>query len=216
MITSELKKRLVTSFFLILILLIVIKSNFFLGFCLIVLSVLSILEFLNIIRKIINNKIVLILLNTFFILYVFSFSTAFFHFSNFLNLKIILFVILSCCIASDIGGFIIGKKFKGPKLTKISPNKTINGSLGSIIFSIFIFSGLCYYFTNNFSYKFILVAIIISLANQFGDLLFSYLKRRAKMKNTGNILPGHGGILDRLDGIYLGLPVGFTFIILIF
>ena len=121
-----------------------------------------------------------------------------------------------CCIGSDIGGYIFGKIFKGPKLTKISPKKTISGAIGSIVFSALLFCSLIFAFLNQFNYKFLVVAIITSIFCQIGDLLFSLLKRKAKLKDTGNILPGHGGILDRLDGILLGSPIGFTSIFLFY
>jgi phosphatidate cytidylyltransferase len=112
-----------------------------------------------------------------------------------------------------MGGFIFGKLFKGPKLTKISPNKTYSGAIGSIIFSVIVFSSLIFYFTGEFNYLILFTGIIISTACQIGDLFFSHLKRKARIKDTGNILPGHGGVLDRLDGIFLGIPFGFLFFI---
>jgi phosphatidate cytidylyltransferase len=127
-----------------------------------------------------------------------------------------LFILLLTCIASDIGGYVIGKILKGPKITKISPKKTFSGALGSILFSIITLLVLIYYTLNIFDYKLILIAIITSSTNQLGDLLFSYLKRKAKIKNTGNFLPGHGGILDRLDGILIGLPIGYVSLIFVF
>tara|TARA_B100001093_G_C26670237_1_gene945865 strand:- start:598 stop:999 length:402 start_codon:yes stop_codon:yes gene_type:complete len=133
-----------------------------------------------------------------------------------LQLKIILFSLLFCCIASDVGGFIFGKYFKGPKLTKISPNKTYAGAIGSIFLSLIIFSGSIFYFTQNFNFEIISVAVMTSISCQIGDLIFSFLKRKVKIKDTGNVLPGHGGVLDRLDGIFLGIPVGLILIILIF
>ncbi|MDC1151009.1 phosphatidate cytidylyltransferase [Pelagibacteraceae bacterium] len=216
MITENLKKRIYTSIVLFLIILLVLQFNVILIFSLIVLGVLSVLEFFNIIKKIIKNKFYLISFNIFFVMYVFIFCSTFFFFSNFLWLKIILFSILFACISSDIGGFIFGKIFKGPKLTKISPNKTYSGAIGSLIFSIIVFSSLIFYFTGDFNYIILIVGIIISVASQIGDLFFSFLKRKARIKDTGNILPGHGGVLDRLDGIFLGVPFGFLFLILFY
>ena len=140
----------------------------------------------------------------------------FLYFSNFFHLKIIIFSLLLSCVASDIGGFVFGKTFKGRKITKISPNKTYAGSIGSVIFSMVVFSGSIFFFTNNFSYIILIIAIITSIACQFGDLFFSFLKRKAKIKDTGNFLPGHGGILDRLDGIFLGMPIGFISLIIFY
>ena len=113
-----------------------------------------------------------------------------------------------------VGGFIFGKIFKGPKLTRISPNKTIAGSLGSIILTIIALSCAIYFFTNSFSYVVVIIAIITSIACQIGDLFFSFLKRKAKIKDTGKILPGHGGVLDRLDGIIFAVP--FSYLLLKF
>jgi phosphatidate cytidylyltransferase len=203
----NLKKRIYTSIILFLIIYLIISFNFFLLFILIVLGNLSILEFFNISKRIIKNKFNLFFINTIFSLYIFLFCILFFYFSNILYLKIILFSLLFGCIASDVGGYVFGKFFKGPKLTKISPKKTITGSIGSIIFTIVIITFLFFYITNSFSYYSIIIAILTSLSCQVGDLFFSYLKRKAKIKDTGNFLPGHGGILDRLDGILLAIPL---------
>jgi len=203
----NLKKRIYTSIILFLIIYLIISFNFFLLFILIVLGNLSILEFFNISKRIIKNKFNLFFINTIFSLYIFLFCILFFYFSNILYLKIILFSLLFGCIASDVGGYVFGKLFKGPKLTKISPKKTITGSIGSIIFTIVIITFLFFYITNSFSYYSIIIAILTSLSCQVGDLFFSYLKRKAKIKDTGNFLPGHGGILDRLDGILLAIPL---------
>tara|TARA_B100002019_G_C21061597_1_gene494360 strand:- start:360 stop:728 length:369 start_codon:yes stop_codon:yes gene_type:complete len=120
------------------------------------------------------------------------------------------------CIASDIGGYVVGKNVKGPKLTRISPKKTISGALGSIIFTIITISILVNYVFDKFNFQVLIISIITSLACQIGDLFFSYLKRKAKIKDFSNYLPGHGGILDRIDGIYFGIPAGIiTFIFLI-
>ncbi len=216
MISKEFKNRVLTSIFLIFTLYFIIKFNLFLVFCLIIFGVLSILEFIKILNLIIKSKFILISLNIFFILYIFLFCLIFFYFSSIQHLKVMLFILLLTCIASDIGGYVIGKILKGPKITKISPKKTFSGALGSILFSIITLLVLIYYTLNIFDYKLILIAIITSSTNQLGDLLFSYLKRKAKIKNTGNFLPGHGGILDRLDGILIGLPIGYVSLIFVF
>ena len=209
MITKDLKKRIYTSLILFLLITLISSSKVILVLSLIVLSVLSILEFINLTNKIMKNKFYSFVSNLFFVIYIFIFCLFFFYFSNFFHLKVMLFSLLLCCIASDVGGFVFGKTFKGPKITKISPNKTYSGSLGSVIFSMVVFSGSIFFFTNNFNYMILIIAIITSIACQFGDLFFSFLKRKAKIKDTGNFLPGHGGILDRLDGIFLGIPIGF-------
>ena len=125
--------------------------------------------------------------------------------------------ILSICFFSDIGGYIIGKLIGGKKLTKISPNKTISGSIGSFSFSVFPL--LLFYNYNQYEYFFsinnLLFCLIISLVCQLGDLFISYLKRKAKIKDTGFILPGHGGLLDRVDGIIFAVPFAYLFVELI-
>ena len=116
--------------------------------------------------------------------------------------------IISICFLSDIGGYVFGKIIGGKKLTKISPNKTISGSIGSFIFSIFsliIFSNVDN-LKLNFNFDNLFLCLSISLICQLGDLFISLLKRKAKIKDTGKILPGHGGILDRVDGIIFALP----------
>ena len=139
----------------------------------------------------------------------------FLFFSFSFQLKVITFIILIGCISSDIGGYIFGKTFKGPKLTKISPNKTISGAVGSIFLTCFSVSLITYLLVQKINIEIVLIAFFISVSSQLGDLFFSFLKRKAKIKDTGNILPGHGGILDRLDGIYLGLPIGYLILILL-
>ena len=119
--------------------------------------------------------------------------------------------IFCICIFSDIGGLVFGKFFGGKKLTKISPKKTISGSVGSFFFSL-VLVPLFINFYNNHTDLFLLtvITIIISFTCQLGDLIISYLKRKAKVKDTGDLLPGHGGILDRIDGILLAVPIGLV------
>ena len=136
------------------------------------------------------------------------------HFGN-ESLSYFLLIII-ICISTDIGGYFFGKTFKGPKLTKISPNKTYSGALGSIILSLTTVLFLTYYFVKIIDLKIAIVAIMTSIFCQIGDLTFSFLKRKARLQDTGKILPGHGGILDRLDGILLGVPLGFVTFVLIY
>ena len=210
---SILQKRIYTSSLLIFTVLLIFKFNAILVYFLIILGVLSILEFINLTKKINLNQYILILINSFFIFYVFVYCVFFFFFSNIEIFKLILFILLFGCIASDIGGFVFGKIFKGPKLTPISPNKTFTGSAGSLILCTIVVSFLSFFFINTLNFKIVLVALITSMFCQSGDLLFSFLKRKANLKDTGKILPGHGGILDRLDGIFFGVPFGFLALI---
>ena len=215
MISDNLKNRIYTSMALLLSVFLIFNFNIILIYFLILLGVLSILEFMHLTNKISSKRIMFILINIFFGIYVFIFSFMFFFFSNLDGLKIILFALLLGCIASDIGGYTFGRIFKGPKLTKISPKKTYAGAAGSIFFTLIIISLLFYYFLHSFNYKIIIIAFTTSIFCQIGDLIFSFLKRKAKLKDTGKFLPGHGGILDRLDGIFLGIPFGFLTLILL-
>ena len=213
--SKNLQKRIYTSIILLFLLFLMITDNYIMAFFLMLIGVFSVLEFFKIILKIFEkNKIKQFFYNIIFIIYIFSFCTYFLTLSSFLHLKILIFMILLTCVVSDIGGFIFGKIFKGPKLTKISPNKTISGAIGSLIFSSLFILMLTYYLTKNFSLYIIIIGCIISISCQIGDLFFSFLKRKSFLKDSGNFLPGHGGILDRIDGMLLGIPVGFlTFLI---
>ena len=212
---KNLQKRIYTSIILFLLLFLMIADNHVMTFFLMLIGTFSVLEFFKIILKIFEkNKMKQFFCNITFIIYIFSFCTYFLILSSFLHLKILIFMVLLTCVASDIGGFIFGKIFKGPKLTKISPNKTISGAIGSLIFSSFFIFMLTYYLTKSFDLYIIIIGCIISISCQIGDLFFSFLKRKSFLKDSGNFLPGHGGILDRIDGMLLGIPVGFlTFVI---
>ena len=216
MISTNLKKRFYTSILLFFLIISLGYSDFVLVYSLIVLGTISILEFLNLTQKITINRFFFILFNFVFIIYIFLFCFLFLFFSNFIQLKLFIFILLISCAASDIGGFFFGKIFKGPKLTKISPKKTFSGAIGSIFLTITTMILLFFLITKNFNYAFIIVGIITSVACQLGDLLFSLFKRKAKLKDTSNFLPGHGGVLDRIDGILIGVPIGFISIILFF
>ena len=128
--------------------------------------------------------------------------------SHYTNLKLYLLYSLLVSILSDIGGLVIGKTIKGKKLIKISPNKTISGCIGSFIFSLIL---IPIFYEELSAYSFlilILITVMISITSQLGDLFISLLKRKAKVKDTSDILPGHGGFLDRVDGIIFALPIG--------
>ena len=216
MMSSNLKKRIFTSIGLLFLVLLIFKYNLALIYCLILIGVLSILEFIQITKKIFKNSLSLILINKIFILYIFLFCYLFLILSNQFNWKLVIYILLLGCVASDIGGFIFGKTFKGPKLTKTSPNKTYAGALGSIFLTMLIIAILFNLIMTQFTFKILLIGLIVSITCQLGDLFFSFLKRKAKIKDTGNFLPGHGGILDRVDGILFGLPVGFITMAIIF
>lgn len=214
MTTDNFKKRIITSTALIILLFFVIFSKIALLYSLIIIGVYSVLEFINLSQNIFKKFISRVISNILFTIFIFIYFTIFFYFSNFIQLKIILFALLFGCIASDIGGYIFGKIIKGPKISKISPNKTLAGSFGSLILCSTTFTVSILFFTNTSSLLIMITGLVTSVFCQLGDLFFSYLKRKAKKKDTGNILPGHGGILDRIDGILLGIPSGYLFLLI--
>ena len=138
-----------------------------------------------------------------FIFLLFSFYT-FYHLS--IELFLLIYVIL-ICISNDMGGYIFGKIFKGPKLTTISPNKTYAGMFGGYLLSL-----ICLIVITNFidysikTFQLILITILLSTVSQVGDIIVSYFKRQANIKNTSNLIPGHGGLLDRIDGMIFAVP----------
>ena len=212
---SNISQRILTSFPLLIIAIFAIYNNAVLVLSLFIISSVLIFEFSNILKKIFkrNNSNSLIFINLFvFYVCLFNVQIYFFLSDNIEDKQTIFLFILSICIFTDIGGYIFGKIFKGKKLTSISPNKTYAGMFGSFICSLIICMLFIKYF--NFSNNLIIFTLIISLVSQIGDLFFSYLKRKAKIKDTGNFLPVHGGLLDRLDGIIFAIPLGikiFTF-----
>lgn len=211
-----LKKRVLTSAVLIFFIFLIFKSIYFMVLALLIFGTISILEFLNLTKKIFKRNVFNYTVNFFYIFFLSIFSISFFYLYNFQHTKLILFILLAGCVASDIGGYVFGKIFKGPKLTKISPKKTISGALGSLIFTCVVILSLIYIETNFLNFSIFIVSLVTSISCQFGDLFFSFLKRKAKLKDTGNLLPGHGGVLDRLDGIFFGIPFGFLTLILLF
>ena len=216
--TKELYLRIFTSLILITLLILMINYSIILISTLILIFVSSWIEFNNIINRIHLRKKKLNLskfLFKFLILIYLSFFTIVIideFIENQPNISWNLIFVISVCVLSDIGGYIFGKTFKGKKITKISPNKTYSGMFGSFFLSI-IFA-LSYSFSLSFVDFSLIVflSILISFICQLGDLFISLLKRKAKLKDTGNILPGHGGILDRIDGIIFALPFGIILI----
>ena len=212
--TIELKKRIFTSLILILLLTGMYIYTYIMISSLLVIGIIAWIEFYALISKILiqkknANKFLLFFYKALSLIFL---STLIFLIilidSYYLDLKIYLLYSLLVAILSDIGGLAFGKTFKGKKLTKISPNKTISGSIGSIVFSLILIP----FFYNNMinfdSIMLVFITIIISITSQLGDLFISFLKRKAKVKNTSDILPGHGGILDRIDGIIFAIPMG--------
>ena len=163
MISENLKKRIYTSFLLILLLFLMLLLKPILLYFLIIIGIFSIIEFSELIKAINKKFIPKLFYNLIFILFIFIFCLLFFILSNIIQFKIILFSLLFTCIASDVGGYIFGKTFKGPKITKISPNKTFSGSIGSVILSCITFCSLLFLMTKNINFVILLTGIVTSL-----------------------------------------------------
>jgi phosphatidate cytidylyltransferase len=217
---KEFVKRFLSSLIILPIaLLFIVDGSVFFIFFLSILFLATSYEWIKMSKKRDLNKIFGI------IFLILSFYTSF-KLRNYAGLNFFLFICL-ISVFTDIGGYIFGKFFKGPKLTKISPNKTYSGVIGSFILPLI--AGLIYtdYFTfgvivslklqeisNNMDLTFLFLVLSISIISQVGDLIISYFKRLAKIKDTGKILPGHGGLLDRVDGLIFVIPASYLFIIL--
>ena len=204
---KELEKRLLSSLILLPIsIFFIIQGSVFFIFFLSLTFLATSYEWMRMTQK----KDLLKIFGIFFLFL--SFYTAFYIREN-SGINFFLFIII-ICIFTDIGGYVFGKTFKGPKLTKISPNKTYAGVIGSFLFSVI--AGLIYkkYFIAYYvgiisdnNYFILLLILFISFISQVGDLIISYFKRKAKLKDTGKLLPGHGGLLDRIDGLIFVLPM---------
>jgi len=219
--SSNINKRILTSIFLISLLIGMFFYTYIMIVSLIIIAIISWIEFYALISKILKKNTLKDNFFRFFyktlsLFYLSGLVCLIFTIeSQYSNLKIYLLYSILVAILSDIGGLVFGKIFKGKKLTKISPNKTISGSIGSFIFSILL---IPFFYKDHIDQSLIimlLITIIISLTSQLGDLFISYLKRKAKVKDTSDLLPGHGGILDRIDGIIFAIPLGiFLFIVI--
>ena len=212
--TIEFKQRFITSIFLILLLFFMLNFSVVLISVLLLLFVFSWIEFNNLIEKIyyrfkknsLEKNFFKFLIFFYLLLFIQIIITEFME--NLPNISWNLLFVILICILSDLGGYVFGKTFKGKKLTKISPNKTYSGMIGSFLFP-FVFSLFYSYSISFIDFKTIMfLSLLISGISQSGDLMISLLKRKARVKDTGNILPGHGGILDRIDGILFALPFG--------
>ena len=194
-----------------------INNYIFLSILFIVI-ILSWIEWIKIIEKIRFKKLYRIIHIMLFLIYLLM--AFIICFNVFFIDKYFFLTILMICVFSDVGGYVFGKTFGGKRLTKISPNKTISGSIGSFILSYIGFFVIYLYFGDLLFIRLQIEALVfipffISLICQLGDLFISYFKRRAKIKNTGNLIPGHGGLLDRIDGSIFALPIGFIIISLL-
>ena len=211
MISKNFIKRIISSIILIpLVFFFIFSETILFSFFIVICLVISIFEWLNITRKFFWKLTGIVFL-------IFSFYATF-YLKNYLNYEYFyLLFVISLCIATDVGGYIFGKILKGPKLTTISPNKTYSGFIGAIILSFFV-SLIFYKYDYKFgisiqlNYSYFILILLISIISQIGDITISFFKRLAKISDTGNIIPGHGGLLDRIDGMIFAIP--FLYIIL--
>ena len=240
---NNLQKRIFTSIVLIAIVLncLFISSITWL-ILLSIVSLISLYEFYFLIKKISKNDILTITISIFGAFYLFFFVNSALNIHEAKGEFFVLFILL-IIIFSDIGGYVVGKFIGGTKLTKISPNKTVSGSLGSFLFSLFPLGFLililnfsdielsytvgCYPFCEGIKIFFyngvnmqkgiidgVILCLALSFVSQIGDLIISYFKRLAKIKDTGKLLPGHGGLLDRVDGIIFAVPISYLILTL--
>ena len=211
---KELKKRIFTSIILLSLLTAMYFYTFIMIGSMMIIAIITWIEFYALISKIIKgnryqdhffryiSKSASLLYLSILVYFIFIIE------SDYTDLKIYLLYSVLVAILSDIGGLVFGKTFKGKKLTKISPNKTISGSIGSIVLSMVL---IPIFYNELIIYDLltlIILTIVISLISQIGDLFISFLKRKAKVKDTSDLLPGHGGLLDRVDGIIFAVPLG--------
>ena len=207
---NEFFKRILSSIILLpIVIFFIIEGSFLFNSLILICLIITLYEW-QLMRKGKNYNIFgfIYIIASFYIIYLLR---------NYSDDKYLFFLlILIICISTDIGGYVFGKVFKGPKLTKISPNKTYAGMIGAFLLSIFTATFFLnyydYYLIDRFEilniYNFIFI-IFISFVSQFGDILISFFKRRSKIKNSGKIIPGHGGLLDRIDGMIFAFPASY-------
>ena len=193
---KDFTKRILSSIILLPIALyFMLMGSFYLIFLIIICFLVSSFEWNKMTKKL-NEKL------SGFIFLIFSFYS-FYQLAIDYTILIPFFI----CVATDIGGYVFGKIFKGPKLTKISPNKTYAGMIGGYFLSILFISLYFDYINHKVTITLFVTTILISSVSQIGDIIISYFKRLSKVKNTGTLIPGHGGLLDRIDGMIFAFPI---------
>tara|TARA_Y100000996_G_scaffold408133_1_gene386703 strand:- start:211 stop:864 length:654 start_codon:yes stop_codon:yes gene_type:complete len=207
---QELFKRIISSIILIPIaLFFILKGSFLFNFFILICLIITSYEW----HKMSKNKPYYLIG---FILLVFSFYTTY-KLIDFAGSYYYFLTVMLICISTDIGGYVFGNLFKGPKLTKISPKKTYSGVIGGYLLSIIIlnvFYNSSYFFLEQvaISTDILIFILLVSTVSQLGDIIISYFKRLSRIKDTGKIIPGHGGLLDRIDGMIFAFP--FSYMIL--
>ena len=214
---SEFQKRLISTILLIPVcFLLIVEGSILFNLFLFLCFILTILEW----NKISKKKYYLTISGYVFLSISFSSVYLLRNFFDEQKSFILFLFVIVICISTDVGGYIFGKILKGPRLTRISPNKTISGMIGSYILSIISTIFFIYIYKEFFqltlqsNIQIFILIILISSISQIGDILISYFKRLSKIKNSGNLIPGHGGILDRIDGMLFAFP--FSFLIFLF
>ena len=208
--SGELLKRIFSSFILIpFSIFIILIGSFYFNIFLLICLIISIYEWNNM-----SKKLLLKIFGFFFL--ILSFFSIYKLRNDFDGEYLLVFFILLICVSTDLGGFIFGKIFKGPRLTKISPNKTYSGVIGSYILSfiltLFYYLKLKSFYLDKSIFQIIVIIFLVSTVSQIGDLLLSYFKRLSNVKDTGKLIPGHGGILDRIDGMIFAFPFFYVLI----
>lgn len=213
--TTELKNRIISSFILLPVsFFFIIKGSFLFIFFLKVCLFITFYEWYNMSKKKKYH-----LFGYLFLTFAF-FSTYILRVNSNESSYILFFIVIITCISTDVGGYIFGKLFQGPKLTKLSPNKTYSGMIGGYILSIITVYFFIDYINSTskeiyeFNLKIFFFILIISSVSQIGDITVSYFKRLSKIKDTGNLIPGHGGLLDRIDGMIFAFPVSYIIFLL--
>jgi len=202
MINKELQKRILSSIILLpLAYYFILAGSFYLIFFIIICFFVSIYEWNKMVKKI-EHKI----LGSLFLI------LSFYTFYKTTSTDLWIFVLL-VCVSTDIGGYVFGKLFKGPKLTKISPNKTYSGMIGGYLLSLIFLKVFFDLYKTSVNEEWFIVTILISTVSQIGDIIVSYFKRLSKVKDTGKIIPGHGGLLDRIDGMIFVFPIFYTILL---
>ena len=207
MIKKELTKRILSSIILMpIVLFFIVKGTFLFNFFILICLLITTYEWMKMSKtnffKIFGTIFIIISFYTIFKIRN-EFDRDYFH----------LLLVIIICMSTDVGGYLFGNVFKGPKLTKISPKKTYSGVIGSFLLSI-IFTNLFLDIyldekTFKFSKEMFIFILSVSFISQSGDIFVSYFKRKSKIQDTGNIIPGHGGILDRIDGMIFAFPFSY-------
>ena len=209
---KEFQKRILSSIILIpLALFFIIKGSFLFNFFIFICFLITAYEW-HMMSKKKSFKIFG------FLFLIISFYSIYKLRNNYFNDYSFLLLTTLICVATDLGGYIFGKLFKGPKLTKHSPNKTYSGMIGGFFLSIilvnFFLENSLYIKSTKMTLDMFVFVIFISSVSQLGDIIISYFKRLSKIKDTGKIIPGHGGLLDRVDGMIFAFPISYLILLI--